>query len=269
MVFGQRVWRVAEFRPTFFPWDPISPWGQKDHNRQVIAHTSSAVRTSLFHIWAADLCEEAVITHLVSFKTWCSLRRKDEQTILSVIPGQTNTPPCSVSYFDTRLTNRTLNTRVSWTTYFSFRTWLAAVSFSTLLLMGWKNTSVRMKVGNSLHKCVWTKLTFCPLCPFGPDGPGVSRQDTLWHCQSGRQAVSGHTEDLNHWGNIHLLSYLHIGQMFLWRQREAVRGAAPSRLHPRVCLRLRLTIVLMMRSMVWVCMMGLPALRSTAMKSLL
>lgn len=43
---------------------------------------------------------------------------------------------CSGSYFDTRLTNGTLNTRVSWATFLSFETWLSTVSLSTLHAMG-------------------------------------------------------------------------------------------------------------------------------------
>lgn len=39
---------------------------------------------------------------------------------------------CLGSYFDTRLTNRTLDTRVTWTTPVSFDSRCSTVSFSTL-----------------------------------------------------------------------------------------------------------------------------------------
>lgn len=39
---------------------------------------------------------------------------------------------CLGSYFDTRLTNRTLDARVTLTARISFGTWYSAVSFSTL-----------------------------------------------------------------------------------------------------------------------------------------
>lgn len=50
----------------------------------------------------------------------------------SVIKSERWIGGTSVSYFDTGLTDGTLDTGVTLATYFSFRTWIAVVSFSSL-----------------------------------------------------------------------------------------------------------------------------------------
>lgn len=74
--------QAADLRPTFFPWDPISPCGRKDHDSQVPVDTSTAA-SQFLPIRAVDL--RRCLTHLVSFKTCFSLRRKNEKKSLSAI----------------------------------------------------------------------------------------------------------------------------------------------------------------------------------------